>query len=150
MEPPRPAKSAIASTSASGNFDALVDAMADFAGRGGSIELTFGADSFGVDIQGTERAAVELLLERFKDLPTAKVFLYHQTGRTFHPKLYLFSNEENGRALLIVGSSNWSYGGLVANIEADLLVRLNLDDPQHRECYESVVACFDEYWQENT
>ncbi|MFW9973207.1 MAG: hypothetical protein ACFFDF_23690, partial [Candidatus Odinarchaeota archaeon] len=45
-------------------------------------------------------------------------------------KLYLFSNEEKSRALLILGSSNWSKGGLVTNVEANILVNFDLEKVQ--------------------
>lgn len=141
-------RAAVAFASVSGNFPELISSMVEFAERGGSIDLTFGADSFGVDMQGTERAAIEHLFKALQKWPKVRIFLYHERVRTFHPKLYLFSDEKAENALMIVGSSNWSYSGFVANVEANLLIRLDLRDSDHLQCYETVIACFKDYWQE--
>jgi HKD family nuclease len=60
------------------------------------------------------------------------MFLYHdkKRSRTFHPKIYLFSNVPNNNALLIIGSSNWSAGGFHDNIEANVIIELDLKDAE--------------------
>ena len=45
----------------------------------------------------------------------------------FHPKIYLSRNDDEAR--LIVGSANLTVGGLNSNIEASLVMTVNLDDP---------------------
>jgi HKD family nuclease len=60
----------------------------------------------------------------------------------------LFSNEQEGNALLIVGSSNWSDGGLVNNIEANVLLKLELDKEDHKQCYQMISEYFATYWTE--
>ena len=45
----------------------------------------------------------------------------------FHPKVYLSRND--AEAHLIVGSANLTLGGLNSNIEASLILTINLDDP---------------------
>ena len=45
----------------------------------------------------------------------------------FHPKVYLSRNDDE--AHLIVGSANLTLGGLNSNIEASLILTINLDDP---------------------
>ena len=120
----------------------------DSAQRGGKIHLTFGADAFKGEDRGSEYLAVETLLETLGKQEGVTICLYHEKGRTFHPKLYLFSNEEGKKALVIVGSSNWSDGGFVQNVEADLLARLDLTNQQQLLCYQKIVDCFDKYWSE--
>src|SRR5690349_17951107 len=77
----------------SGNYLELIQALTDFAKSGGRVDLTFGADSFAGDARGSEYKAIQTLVDAFKALPSARVFLYHERSRTFHPKVYLFSNE---------------------------------------------------------
>jgi hypothetical protein len=56
------------------------------------------------------------------------VFIYHnEYGVTFHPKLYLFTNQAAGR--LIVGSNNLTEAGLFTNTEAGLQIDAEITDP---------------------
>jgi HKD family nuclease len=137
---------AVAFAKQSGNHATLLDALTTFARRGGTISLTVGADVFGATCRGSEYEAVETLLEKFEPYPAAKLYLYHERRRTFHPKLYLFSNEAEDRALAIVGSSNWTEGGLAENIEANVLVRFDLAQADHRAEFEKVKRTFELFW----
>lgn len=141
-------KAAIAFVKQSGNYKELLDAMKDFVARGGSIEMTFGGDIFGFET-GSEYEAIETLLKSINDSPNVKVYLYHERGRTFHPKMYLFSNEEERTALLFIGSSNWSKAGFTDNIEVNVKITLDLNKEKHRVSYDTLVEHFKTYWQEN-
>lgn len=141
-------RGAVAFAKASGNYGDLLKAMSSFVEGGGQIDLTFGADTFYGQNAGSDYSAVEGLLSALGNKPTVRLFLYHEKGRTFHPKLYLFSNEEDGRAMLIVGSSNWSTGGFWDNVEVNVIVLLDLGDESHKACYEQVQSCFEAYWVE--
>lgn len=138
-------RAAIAFAKASGNFPALLDAMVGFAKDGRSLAITFGADSF-TGAEGSDYAAIEGVLKALDPHPTARVFLYREPARTFHPKLFFFEGKD--RALLIIGSSNWSYGGLAGNVEANLAVRLDLKDEEHRAWCGVIDALFSQYWSE--
>lgn len=138
---------AVAFARVSGNSDQLLNALIDFASSGRTVDLTFGADTFGAD-SGSDFQAVEQLISQLEPYSNASVHLYHESGRTFHPKIYLFDDEENERALLIIGSSNWSYGGLANNIESNILLYLNLDIKVEREIYDRLEYCFTNYWTE--
>ncbi|SRR6266496_4884064 len=137
-------QAAIAFAKQSGSYAELLDALRAFVADGRRAEITFGADVFGTDARGSDYEAIRTLLSQTGD--DIHLFLYHEKGRTFHPKLYLFSNDEN--ALLIVGSSNWSQGGFFSNIEANVLIDLDLTQMDHRECYEHIQRIFATYWQE--
>jgi HKD family nuclease len=126
----------------------LLAAIQSFAHQGNRVEMTFGADSFSRESRGSDYQAIETLVQTIGGQPSVKLHLYHEQRRTFHPKLYLFSNEAERRALLIVGSSNWSTGGFVQNVEANLLVRLDLNDSVHQQCYSNAQRCFRNYWEE--
>lgn len=140
--------SAVAFAKQSGNSPALLEAILHFSKHGGSVEMTFGADTFGAEGGVTEREAIETLLEQLGEQSNVELYIYHEKGRTFHPKLYLFSDEEDEAALLIVGSSNWSQGGLLNNVEANVIIKLDLAKKDHKACYDLVCGCFREYWQE--
>ena len=139
---------AVAFARVSGNSNELVDALVNFASSGKTVSLTFGADTFGAD-SGSDLQAIGQLVSRFEPYPTAMVHLYHELGRTFHPKIYLFDHAANEKALLIVGSSNWSYGGLAGNVEGNLLLHLSLEIEEDRGIYDRMVHCFDNYWTES-
>ena len=139
---------AVAFAKVSGNYKELLEAITNFLTSGGSVEITFGADVFGRDVKGSEYEAVEQLLSEFQNQPNAKFFLYHEKGsRTFHPKIYLFSNPKTSKALLLVGSSNWSAGGFHDNVEANVSIELDLTKEDHLSCYKQVQSYFSEYWQ---
>jgi len=80
----------------------------------------------GIDFQLTDLAAIE----RFDRPPSAaRVYLSTPPSEraTFHPKVYLIESRHDGVA--IVGSSNFTGGGLVDNLEANIMIRASLDDP---------------------
>jgi HKD family nuclease len=141
-------RAAVAFARVSGNSGELLDALVNFASSGGSVSLTFGADTFGTD-SGSDLQAIEILVSRLEPYPNATIHLYHESGRTFHPKIYLLDHEANGEALIIVGSSNWSYGGLADNIEANILIYLSLNVEDEREIYDRLEYCFANYWTES-
>jgi HKD family nuclease len=89
--------------------------------RGGEVRLLAG-----LDFQLTDLDA----LTPFEQPPSAaRVYLNpDQTGRSvFHPKVYLAESESEAAA--IIGSSNLTAGGLQANVEANVLIRGDRDDP---------------------
>ena len=142
-------RAAIAFVKISGNYKELISALVKFAKGGGTIELTFGADTFGANTKGSDMEAVEVLVKELHKYPAARIFAYHEQGRTFHPKIYLFDSLKNENALVVVGSSNWSYGGLINNIEANVLVHLDLSKSEHLETFDRLEKCFTTYWSES-
>lgn len=143
-------RAAIAFAKTSGNFPDLLNALHGFAENGGVVELTFGADAFSGESKGSDLEAIEELVNELDRFPSAAVYLYHEKGRTFHPKIYLFNDSAEESALLIVGSSNWSEGGFASNVEANILVRLGLADAVHRKVYDDAQRCFADYWKESS
>ena len=141
-------RAAVAFARSSGNDARLIEALQNFLGGGGFISLTFGADTFAGNAKGSDYDAIEHIIGSL-DSEAAHVYLYHENGRTFHPKVYLFDNSEKQQALLIVGSSNWGEGGLVTNIEANIVVHLDLSDSSHAELYDKVAGSFEAYWSES-
>jgi hypothetical protein len=93
-----------------------------FKARGGTATIILG-----IDAGGATRPGLLLASMLFNE-----AFVFHDPpGGTFHPKLYLASG--SGKALLVVGSSNATAGGLFDNYEASLEALFDLpseqDDP---------------------
>lgn len=98
----------------------LSDRLANFLQHGGQLSVIVG-----IDIQNTTREGLQALLD-LEQYGRCETFVYHnEAGGVFHPKLYLFRNEEEAR--LIVGSNNITQSGLYVNVEAGLQVDTNVD-----------------------
>ncbi len=93
----------------------LSDRLQNFLQHGGQISIIVG-----IDLHNTTREGLQALLELERH-GQSETFVYHnEAGSIFHPKLYLFRNEEEAR--LIVGSNNITESGLYVNVEAGLQV----------------------------
>jgi len=78
----------------------------------------------GLDFQLTDLDA----LERIAPPPSeARVYLSLEDRKVFHPKIYIAEGREQTTA--IVGSSNLTSGGLLENVEANVLVRAENNHP---------------------
>lgn len=79
----------------------------------------------GVDLKGSSREGLQELLSTLKG--RGEVWVYHnENGSTFHPKVFLLKNRQ--RALVVIGSSNLTEGGLFTNYEAGIELQLDLSD----------------------
>jgi HKD family nuclease len=105
-----------------------------FAKRSGVKHLTkplkqFGKDGVtkiivGVDQDGTSAEALTELSASIQ--PTGEAWVFHNeasTNSTFHPKVYLFTNENSAECF--IGSGNLTEGGLFTNYEAFVHLRLD-------------------------
>lgn len=93
----------------------LSASLRNFLRHGGQLSVIVG-----IDLQNTTREGLEALLD-LEQHGRSETFVYHnEAGSIFHPKLYLFRNEEEAR--LIVGSNNITESGLYVNVEAGLQV----------------------------
>ena len=91
------------------------------ASRGAEVRMLAG-----VDFQLTDLATVD----RFQRPPSAaRVYLapYGADQTTFHPKVYIA--QKGRRATATIGSSNLTGGGLVTNVEANVVLRGSVDEP---------------------
>ena len=137
---------AVAFARRSGNIPELLNALAAFAQRGGVVEMTFGANTF-AEGEGSDYEAVETLLKELSGHQNVRLYLYNeQPNRTFHPKLYLFANASE--AALIIGSSNWTQGGLQRNIEVNVALRLDMREAEQKAAYDRTVEIYQTYWSE--
>ncbi|MFE0245998.1 hypothetical protein ACFWZ0_16610 [[Kitasatospora] papulosa] len=89
--------------------------LAGFRSRGGTLRAFVGISEGGATRQG---------LEMIHSLCNSS-FVFHDQGRTFHPKLYFFRGVKN--CALFVGSNNLTAGGIFWNYEAALHLTLDVD-----------------------
>lgn len=83
-------------------------ALGDFVAAGGAVEIIVG-----LDMDGTSPDALESLVGLGAD-----VFVFGVKGdRTFHPKVMIFDTDPADEFVVIVGSNNWTPGGLDSNFE---------------------------------
>src|SRR5208337_4497603 len=105
---------AVAWVRASG-MDYLSGRFANFLRHGGALSIIVG-----IDLENTTREGLQALLD-LEQYGACETFVYHnEADSVFHPKLYLWRNEEEAR--LIVGSNNITQSGLYINVEAGLQV----------------------------
>lgn len=98
----------------------LSDRLTNFLRHGGQLSVIVG-----IDIKNTTREGLQALLD-LEQYGRCETFVYHnEAGGVFHPKLYLFRNEEEAR--LIVGSNNITQSGLYVNVEAGLQVDTDIN-----------------------
>lgn len=94
--------------------DKIFNSLQQFLSAGGSVRITVGLDFGRTTYEGLGRL---LTLEHGADMIT-HVFFDENPACTFHPKVFLFSNDEE--AHLLVGSNNMTGAGLETNVEAAL------------------------------
>lgn len=99
--------------------------------RGGQLLVVFGISEGGGTRQGME------WLIALAD----EVHVFHDSGRTFHPKVYLASGERVAR--LFVGSQNLTLGGLAWNYEAAILCELDLAVQEDAALHQQGIDYFD-------
>lgn len=85
----------------------------------------------------TSKQSIEILRE--KNIYPICVDTATQTF-IFHPKVYLAQNQES--AVLITGSANFTSGGLIRNIEASLVIDLDLSYSQDADLVDKVFVDF--------
>ena len=100
----------------------LADRFANFLRHGGALSVIVG-----IDLENTTHEGLQALLDLERH-GTCETYVYHnEANSVFHPKLYLWRNEEEAR--LIVASNNITQSGLYINVEAGLQVDVTVDDP---------------------
>jgi hypothetical protein len=98
-------------------------ALTDFLQRGGAIRFVVG-----IDIENTSKEGLEDLLALAAHGNIQTIIRHNEhPSVTFHPKVYLFTNDEHAR--LIVGSNNLTESGLFTNTEVGLQVDAAVTDP---------------------
>ncbi|PNI09420.1 hypothetical protein CXX84_03910 [Arthrobacter sp. AFG7.2] len=105
--------------------------------RGGRVEAIVGVDEGGASIEG---------LQGLIDL-TTESYVFHNPRRpvrTFHPKLYIFENDQETN--ILIGSGNLTLGGLFRNYEAAAWVRVGPSDTADAKAFvEEANAYFEKF-----
>jgi HKD family nuclease len=101
--------------------------LSAFRDRGGFARIVLGVDEGGASIEGL-RAAIA-------DFDEALV-LHDPKAGTFHPKLYMISGEK--ASIVVIGSSNLTHGGFIANYEAGVCLELDLAQDTDLQVHETV------------
>lgn len=118
------AKLAVAFMKYSG-FSLIEESLGECLKNGGEVELLVG-----LDFRMTEPKVLRILHQLSKEGFQTKCYCFSDpsTGDTpvYHPKLYLLINNE--RALITIGSSNLTQGGLRDNVEVNAVITANIKD----------------------
>ncbi len=90
--------------------------LMEFSNNGGKISVIAGIDQVSTSYQA---------LVNLKTFAKDDLFIHHDRNLdvTFHPKVYMFGNEAIEK--IIIGSSNFTAGGLFLNYEANIGVTLD-------------------------
>lgn len=120
---------AIAFVKTSGTRHISAD-LARFGDGGAIVRL-----AVGVDAQGSSKEGLQMLLDHQRGNSRITV-VHNENDSTFHPKLWLFENDEAGE--LLIGSGNLTGGGLFTNYEALLRIRLERSHKEDAEVLSSV------------
>lgn len=99
--------------------------------RGGKVLAIVGVSEGGATQQGLDALMIQ----------ADESHVFHDIGRTFHPKVYLADSD--AKALLFVGSNNFTAGGLAWNYEAAIWCELDLTVDKERQVRDDVIAYFD-------
>ena len=91
---------------------------------------------------GTSVEGLKSLLDCLEGRGEVWVF-HNENGPTFHPKMYVFSNDRY--AEVIIGSGNLTQGGLFANYESSIALALDLANPKDRALSVKVENILDSY-----
>jgi HKD family nuclease len=107
--------------------------LAEFLERGGRAEAIIG-----LDMNGTSPEALEALIDM-----GVVVHLFGVKGdRTFHPKVCIFDDGRGQRYSALIGSANWTPGGLDSNFETGMRIDLRTTSAADR----AVARELEELW----
>ena len=109
----------------------LAPSFKTFMDKGGLIEIVVG-----IDEQVTTKQGLELVMKY-----STKSYVFHNPASTFHPKFYAFEIPGR-RATVLVGSSNFTVGGLYTNYESNLMIDLDLTESDDRKEYQKILDVF--------
>ncbi len=114
----------------------LKESIDKFRASGGKVKAIVGIDQRNTSVQGLR------LLHTLCD----EIWVYHNEslGYTFHPKIYAF--EKSGdKAIVFIGSSNMTEGGLYSNYEVNSVSEYNLTNSEHAKAFEGIKQMFEDY-----
>ncbi|GHG61514.1 hypothetical protein GCM10010919_06050 [Alishewanella longhuensis] len=107
----------------SGVLAKLEPSFVNWSSKGASSKLFVG-----IDQKVTSKEALEKAVTLFDH-----AFIINHKSVTFHPKIYLFRNDVNGR--VIVGSNNLTVGGLESNFESAVIIDYDLESADEAKLF---------------
>ena len=116
-------------------YQELADALYDVLADGRSVKFVVGISRY----HNTDWEALEKLVHLSSIFPHFRVRYYNNEG--FHPKMFIFEEDKSLR--VIVGSSNLTSAGLKKNIEANVLLEGDVNEP----FFESINLFFDNLFE---
>ena len=95
----------------------------------------------GIDSNNSSKEGLELLNENVDEL-----HLYHNNDfyKIFHPKMYIFKDTSK-KAVVIIGSSNLTWGGLFGNYEISSINEFNLQNNDQAKEFEKSISTYNNY-----
>lgn len=95
----------------------------------------------GIDSRNSSKEGLELLNENVDEL-----YLYHNDifYQTFHPKIYVFEKISK-KAIVVIGSSNFTQGGLFTNYELCSVTELDLQNTNEKKQFDEIIATLNNY-----
>ena len=84
------------------------------------------------------------LVSELSDLPNTQVRLFCDEKKLFHAKIYCFKGAD--KVKVVVGSSNFTAGGLFHNVEMNALFITGHGDPEIQRLY----TMYKKYWEVST
>lgn len=103
--------------------------------------------SVGLNFGGTSLEGMTRLYESLGNGGELWVFK-NENGSTFHPKAYVFAN--NDEAHVLIGSGNITGGGLYTNYEAATVLELDLTDEHDRQQFATITQALDAWTDPKT
>jgi HKD family nuclease len=98
--------------------------------------------SVGIDHKGTSFEALDALLASLGK--NGEAYLFHNEAQsTFHPKVYLFANDE--AAECFIGSGNLTEGGLFTNCEVFAHLKLDRQNPTDSQLLTGIEVMLDNW-----
>ncbi len=114
----------------------ILESIERFKKTGGKVKAIVG-----IDQQGTSLQALNKLLEIVDE---TYIFHNNKLVSTFHPKIYAFVKEKE-KAIIIIGSSNLTEGGLYTNYETNSYTDLNLLQREDQRTFFKFKSIFQGY-----
>lgn len=117
----------------------IQDALNLFRARGGRVKAIVG-----IDDGHTSKDGLIMLAESADEL-----YIYHNNRpyQTFHPKLYAFE-KKGQKAVVFVGSSNLTQGGLLSNYEVSTETHLDLTNNNEMKQFQEIEALIQHFSDE--
>ncbi|MEM2110740.1 MAG: phospholipase D-like domain-containing protein [Candidatus Bathyarchaeia archaeon] len=102
-------------------YQELANTLRNVLSRGRHVKFIVGISRY----HSTDWEALEKLLHLSKVFPNLEVKYYNNEG--FHPKIFIFKDDNSLK--VIVGSSNLTSAGLTKNVEANVLLDGEINEP---------------------